>query len=75
MATDPTFLLGEYGARLDSLEKSVTRIDANVSYLVQRENDRSGRERRSQKAIATLGGVVGSIVMLLLGALKEWVLK
>jgi hypothetical protein len=75
MATDPTFLLGEYGARLDSLEASVSRIDSNVSYLVQRETIRDTREKQQKVYLATAGGFLGAVFAFLASVVKEWVLK
>jgi hypothetical protein len=69
------FLLGEYGARLDSLEKTVTKIDTNVDYLVQRETIRDTREKQTKLMLAGAGGFLGAILAFVANVAKEWFLQ
>ncbi|MCC2626380.1 MAG: hypothetical protein K0S14_30 [Thermomicrobiales bacterium] len=75
MATDPTFLLGEYGARLSALEASVTKIDQNVEYLVQRETVRDTKEKQTKVVIASAGGFLGAIFAFVASILKDWLVR
>lgn len=75
MAPDSSFLLGEYGARLDALEGSVSRIDKNVNYLVERETVRDTREKQRAIYLATTGGFLGAIFAWAASIAKELMLR
>lgn len=75
MAHDPSFLLGEYGARLDSLEQTVSRMDKNIEYLVSRETIRDTKEKQTKVLLATAGGFLGAIFAFIASVVKEWMLR
>ena len=75
MASDQSFLLGEYGARLNALEETVAKIDTNVDFLVQRETERGQRERDQKLMLTTAGGFLGAVIAFIASVVKEWFLK
>lgn len=75
MGSDPQFLLGEYGARLDSVEAAVQRIDTNVAYLVTRETERVAREKQTKLILTTAGGFLGAVIAFLASVVKDWLVR
>jgi hypothetical protein len=75
MATDPSFLLGEYGARLDNLEMSVGRIDKNVQFLVQRETIRDTKEQSTRVMLTKVAAAVAAVVAFLVGVVQKMVVQ
>lgn len=73
--SDPSFLLGEYGARLGTLEEHVRRIDHNVAFLVTRETERATSERHAKAVLATAGGFFGAIFAFIASTLQKWLLS
>jgi hypothetical protein len=75
MAPDPSFLLGEHNARLNTIEERLERVDANVSYLVQRETVRDTKERQQSIYLASAGGFLGAILAFVASVVKDWLAR
>jgi hypothetical protein len=75
MPADPSYLLGEYGARLNSLEAQVNRIDHNVAFLVTRETERATKEKQTKLILASAGGFFGAVIAFVASILKDWVVR
>jgi hypothetical protein len=75
MGSDQSFLLGEYGARLDSLEATVGRMDKNIEFLVQRETERATTERVKRVYAGAILSAVASIGAFVIGLVREWAFR
>lgn len=68
METERT--LGEHGARLTSIEKTLEKVSTNVEILVADKNQAEGTKRTLYTVaavISTVGGAVGTYAARLLG--------
>ena len=69
MSDDIQRTLGEHGARLEGLEKTLERVASNVETLVASENKREGA-RKTVYAIAAAASTVVSLAVT--AAIEVW---
>lgn len=54
-------ILGEHGARLDAIDKSLEKISSNVEILVADKNQAEGSKRAFYTVAAIIGSVSGAV--------------